>query len=106
MGLKNSRLLKLSADPFIGYFSLSQAQQVDCLAEKRSAMIGLGLARNNIHHGRFASTIGADKATQLASINRERQLIEGTKSIKTNRDVFEIKNWSMRSVNTVTRCRT
>jgi hypothetical protein len=88
MSLKNSRLLKLSANPLVGDLGLSQAQQIDCLTKKGSAMIGLGFARNNIHHRCLTGTIRADHTTKLSAINRERELIEGTKSIKTHRNIF------------------
>ena len=96
--LKDRGLLELAANAHLGDFGFFVAQQVDGAAEVNPAFVGPRLAGDDVHHGGFAGTVGADDAAQLAGRDVQAELVDGLEAVKADADVFQIQNAAVREI--------
>ncbi|GCL48435.1 hypothetical protein NIES3787_41540 [Microcystis aeruginosa NIES-3787] len=66
---KHRGLLELASNTKLGNFGFGIAQQIDSAAKEHGARVGPRFAGDDVHHGGFARTIGADDAAQLTRGN-------------------------------------
>ena len=55
------------------------------------ALVGPGLAGDDVHHRRLAGAVRADDGAQLARLDDERQVVERLKPSKLTRDAVEVE---------------
>jgi hypothetical protein len=95
---ENRRLLELAADPHVRDLGFGEACQVDRLVEEDGAFVRPCLAGDDVHHRRLAGAVGTDDAAQFAGVDRQRQLVQRSKTVEADRDVFEIEDDLVRQV--------
>ena len=90
--LKNSRLLKLLVNAELCNVGFLVAQEIYCGAEKNRTFVGPGFAGDDVHHGGFICTVGANNAMQFVRCNVQAELVDGLKTIKADTNVFKVQN--------------
>ena len=97
MALEHGRFLELPADPQQRDLGLVVAGEVDALAEQDRALVGPGLAGDDIHHRRLAGTVGADDRPHLAPVDVEREIVQRPVAVERHRDAVEIEHRARRA---------
>ena len=90
--------MKLAANAELRNVCLFVAQQINRAAEKNRAFIGPGFAGDDVHHGGFTGTVGANNAAQLTGRNVQAELVDGLETIKADTDIFKVQNTAMGDV--------
>ena len=91
MHLEDGWLLELAADAEIGNRSLVELGEINRPVEQNIAIIGLGLAGDDIHHRRFTGAIRPDNRTHFAGFDRQRKAVDRLKPVKGDADAIEVK---------------
>ena len=80
VALEHGRLLELAADAELGDLRPRRAWSGRALPSKEHvAVVGPGLAGDDVHHRGLAGAVRADDGAHLAGLDRERQIVERRK---------------------------
>ena len=89
--LEHRRCLKLAAYAKFRDRCFIKSGEIIGAVEDGLTNIRLGLAGDDIHHGGLAGAIRPDDGSHLVMIDRERQGVQGAKSVERDRHVVEIE---------------
>ena len=95
--LEHGRLLEFAADAELGNACLVEAGEISLAVEQHRALVGLGLAGDDVHHRGLAGAVRPDDGAHLARLQRQREIIDGVEAVEGDVHAVEIEQRGGRS---------
>src|SRR5207245_3641713 len=92
LALEHGRLLEFAADAELGDAGLVEPRQVGDAVEHHRALVGLGLAGDDVHHRGLAGAVRADDSAHLAGLERQREVVDGVEAVERDMHAVEIEH--------------
>src|ERR1700722_7969839 len=91
LAFEHGRLLEFAANSKLGDARFIEPGEVGDAIEQHGAFVRLGLAGDDIHHGRLAGPVRTDDGAHFAGLERQRQVVDGVKAVERDMHAVEIK---------------
>jgi hypothetical protein len=92
VAFEHGGFLEFAADTQIGDLRLVELGEVGAAVEIDFAVIGAGLAGDDVHHGGLAGAVGADDRQHLAGVDDDREMVQRLEAVEGNGDAVEIEH--------------
>src|SRR5262249_46582274 len=89
--LENGRFLELAPNSEQRNLGLVEPGEIEGAVEEYITGVGPGLAGHHIHHRGLAGAVRPDDGPHLARLDRDRQVVERTKSVERHGNTVEIE---------------